>query len=272
MTSNAKSLIPDLTKKMESLKKTYNQHKKTLDLLPDAANNAKKLQEIIDLSLARYQKLLEEWDAHKDPLEGELDRLKGKRDQRRKVIEEKIEEIKRLRADINVMADSIREKEARALKLKAEYEKMPKNFNRSVYTYRIMDIINSITKQKAEIKRVVADIREVQEVINRTSETLLRTEAVADESLFQAAKTGEGGANSTEAYKKLSVLRGTFESLVATVQEIGKSEKAARNFETRTETLLQRVSGQSVDGLIKDLKLVKKENKELAAKLKATMK
>ena len=275
-TQNAEALLPSLAAKMEALKKTYNQHKKTLDLLPDAANNARKLQEIIDQNLAKYEKLLAEWDAHRSPLEEELGTLKCKRDMRRKKIEAKIEELKRLRNDINSMADDIREKEARALKLKAEYEKMPKNINRSIYTYRIMDIINSINKQKTEIKRVVADIREVQSVINRTSDTLLRTEAIADESLFQAAKGGEGAGpakeSSVESYKKLSSLRGVFEELIQAVQEIGKSEKAARNFETRAETLLQRVSGQSVEGLVKDLRVVRKENKELATKLKESRK
>ena len=35
-----------------------------------------------------------------------------------------------------------------------QYSKMPKNVNRSLYTYRIMDIIKQIRKQKLEIQKV----------------------------------------------------------------------------------------------------------------------
>jgi len=218
--ANSAEVVLLLSEKMEGLKKVYSQHKKTLDLLPDAKNNAKKLQEIIDGNIQKYEKLRAEWESHREPLEGELGLLKDKRNVRGRRIKDKLDEMRRLKGDINDMADSIREKvslsyyltqltqtltlltqlllprsaqEARSLKLKAEYDKMPKNINRSIYTYRIMDIINSITKQKMEIKRVVADIRDVQKAINSTSDTLLRTEAIADESLFQAAKAGEGG-------------------------------------------------------------------------------
>ena len=41
-----------------------------------------------------------------------------------------------------------------------------------------------------------------------------------------------------------------------------------RTFETRTETLMARVSGQSVEELVKDLKIVRKENKGMAERLK----
>ena len=46
------------------------------------------------------------------------------------------------------MAGEVRDKDERAKLLADELEKMPKNVNRNLYTYRIMDIINSISKQK----------------------------------------------------------------------------------------------------------------------------
>ena len=50
---------------------------------------------------------------------------------------------------------------------------------------RILDIIKQIKKQKAEIGRVVADVREVQLDINAAAERLRRAEAVADESIYK---------------------------------------------------------------------------------------
>ena len=44
---------------------------------------------------------------------------------------------------------------------------MPKNINRVVYTRRILDIITQVSKQKAEIRRIIGDIRGVQKDVNR---------------------------------------------------------------------------------------------------------
>jgi len=54
------------------------------------------------------------------------------------------------------MADEIRDKEERRRLLEEEYNKIPKNINRSLYTYRIIDIIGSIAKQKKGIDRIIA--------------------------------------------------------------------------------------------------------------------
>lgn len=109
----------------------------------------------------------------------------ARRDASAEVTKKKLLEIKKMRADIASMATQIREKEALAIKLKEEYDKMPKNINRTAYTYRIMDIIKQIQKQQAEIKKVVGDVHEVQKAINKITDTLARTEAVADEVIWQ---------------------------------------------------------------------------------------
>ena len=50
----------------------------------------------------------------------------------------------------------------------------------------------------------------------------------------------------------------------------GKSENDARELEGKTETLRARVDGQSVEVLKRDLDEVRRENKEMIAKLKAS--
>ena len=80
--------------------------------------------------------------------------LVARRDASAEVTKKKLLEIKKMRADIASMATQIREKEALTIKLKEEYDKMPKNINRTAYTYRIMDIIKQVRKQKTEIAKV----------------------------------------------------------------------------------------------------------------------
>ena len=74
-----------------------------------------------------------------------------------------------MRETMKEMASTIREKEARLKALAKEYEKMPKSVNRALYTYRILDIIKQIRKQKDEIARIIGDIRDVQKEINDQS-------------------------------------------------------------------------------------------------------
>eukprot|EP00975_Prorocentrum_lima_P021361 4501098-Prorocentrum_lima.AAC.1 len=89
------------------------------------------------------------------------------------------------------MAGELKDKEERAKLLADEYEAMPKNVNRTLYTYRIMDIIQSIAKQKKQVKSIVADIREVQRSINTISERLTRAEVLVDEKIFQSAQASK---------------------------------------------------------------------------------
>jgi hypothetical protein len=50
----------------------------------------------------------------------------------------------------------IAEREERAKLLEEEYAKLNKSINRNMYTYRIIDIINSIAKQKKGIDQIIA--------------------------------------------------------------------------------------------------------------------
>ena len=151
---------------------------------------------------------------------------------------------------------------------------MPKNVNRNVYTYRILDIINSIAKQKASIRLIITDIKDVQKSINKTSSTLVRTELVADETLYSMARAGKGGRQTeaqVKSYRLLVEMREAFEKLVDAVNKAGKAENSKRELESKTELLRARVSGVSVEGIVGDLAKVKVENKELMKVIKQKM-
>ncbi|GMH80819.1 hypothetical protein TrST_g10633 [Triparma strigata] len=256
----------------ERLKRELKMKRQMHQMLPDADNNMKKLREIIEQGKKRLQGLEEEWTKHRDPMVERLEAEKKKRDTWEADKARKIQQVKDMRNEIAQMAQEIRAKEALAAQLKKNWESMPKNINRNVYTYRILDIISQIGKQKAEIKRIISDIRTVQKDINRVADTLQRTEAVADETIYQIAKDGKGGKSGdagVASYRNLTTLREVFEKLIGTVENIGKADNEGREFESKTETLRARVDGQSVEVLRRDLAEVKKENAEMIAKLKA---
>jgi hypothetical protein len=269
---------PAIKKAIEELTRQYKMKKSMLDMLPDAENNMAKLLAIVEDATKRMALLEDEWDKVRQPLVDELEKKKGSRDAAAEITKNKLMAIKQMRNDISSMATEIREKEALAITLKAEYEKMPKNINRTAYTYRIMDIIKQISKQQAEIKKVVGDVKEVQKDINKMGDTLARTEAVADEVLWQKGQqndtkkmTAGQREAAKESYKSLAKLRSTFDTLIDSVTYAGKADNTAREYETKTESLLQRVSGQSVEQTLKDLEEVKQENMQVAAKIKKAM-
>jgi len=271
--------FPAVKKAIEDLTKQYKMKKSMLDMLPDAENNMAKLLAIVEDATKRMMMLEAEWNKVREPLVEELERKKGSRDAAAAITKNKLMSIKKMRNEIAQMATEIREKEALAVSLKAEYEKMPKNINRTAYTYRIMDIIKQIGKQQTEIKKVVGDVKEVQKDINKTADTLARTEAVADEVLWQKGQQQDKKKRNAaqqqaakESYKNLAKLRTTFDSLIVTVGQAGKCDTTVRDYETKTESLLQRVSGQSVQQTLNDLEEVKQENQQIAAKLKQAMK
>ena len=166
------------------------------------------------------------------------------------------------------MVLDVRAKDESAKLLEARYEKMPKNVNRALYTYRIMDIINSIAKQKTEITKIVGDIRVVQKENNKVSATLTRTEALADERVFQAANAHNKDADMVLAYRHLSDLRKLFETTVAVIAETGAREREARDHDSKKKQLKARVSATNLHRILDDLAQVKKENATLLAQLR----
>lgn len=59
------------------------------------------------------------------------------------------------RSEMPSMVNEIREREEKAKALEEEYGRMNKTIHRGLYTRRILDIINSINKQKKGIDTVI---------------------------------------------------------------------------------------------------------------------
>ena len=166
-------------------------------------------------------------------------------------------------------APQVRDKDERAKLLQDELEKMPKNVNRNLYTYRIMDIINSIAKQKTEIDKIIQDVRQVQKDINSIGERLQRAEVLADEKIFVKANQAKKDPAMVQSYRYLSDLRAKFDDLIDVVSGIGRKESEARDLEGKTAQLLERVSKNNIERILEDLGQVQAENQTLIAQIRA---
>lgn len=262
----AKTAEADLTADLE---REYTLKKQTLEMLPDAANNIKRLQGDVQTLVKKLVTLSAEWETHRKPLLEEQRRLKADIAFRKENARRKVEEMKRMKEEINSMITQIRDAESRYHLLASEYEMMPKGISRGVYTLRIADIIKQIRKQKQQIQLVINDIKDVQKTINTVSDKLKNSEATADERIYLAATTTKAKDPAyVQAYKHLTELRQHFEDLLTTVSNNGKMENDVRDTELRNEHMASRSTNQNMERILSDIRKVKEENAELSAQLK----
>jgi len=169
----------------EALEKEIMIKRKTLEMLPSAAENIGKLQAICGGSAKRLMQLAQEWETHRRPLVDKLRGIKASKMQRRNKCRQMVDEMKARREEMAGMIQDLKDKQTRAQTLAEELNKLPKNINRTLYTHRIMDIISSIGKQNRDIDKITNDIRDIQKTINQSTLSLQRADAVAEELIYQ---------------------------------------------------------------------------------------
>jgi hypothetical protein len=243
--------------------------RKTLEMLPNAAANIAKLQEICGASGARLLQLAQEWEKHRKPLVDQVREITNAGSDRRDKCRKMMEEMRVCKEEMAGMIHSLKEKQDRARLLAEELEQLPKNINRALYTQRIMDIIASISKQNIEIERITGDIRNIQKSINHTSQTLARSDHATEELIYAAANAPNSDVATVETYRALTTLRAEFDTLLTVASNIGAQDKQSRDLEVKIEQELTRVSGNNVERIRADLKAVLAENAALVQKLKA---
>ena len=243
--------------------------RKILEMLPNAAENIEKLQNICAASGKRLMELGQEWETHRRALIDRLRKPKGAKTERKLKCKKMVDEMKQFREEMQGMIADLKEKQDRSQALKEELDKLPRNLNRNLYTFRIMDIIAQVGKQDKEIEKIVNDIHGVQKDINQSNASLQRADAIAEEKIYSAASAFNSDPAMTDTYRHLKQLRSNFEALVGTVEKIGQQEKTARVLETKIDQEKSRVSANNFERITKDLAEIKKENSDVIAQIKA---
>jgi uncharacterized membrane protein len=243
--------------------------RKTLEMLPSAGDNIAKLQDICGASAKKLMSLAQEWEAHRRPLIEQLRDVMSIKARRRAQCKQMVEDMKRYRTEMVAMMQDLKDKQDRAAILNEELNKLPKNINRALYTHRILDIINSITKQSKEVEKITSDIRDLQKSISSATATVQRADAIAEETIYSAANAPSPDPVVVDLYRQLKTLRSRFETLVETVNKIGNHEKAAHDLETKIEQETTRVSVNNANRIKADLDLIRAENAQLVAEVKS---
>ncbi|EQC31435.1 hypothetical protein SDRG_11034 [Saprolegnia diclina VS20] len=243
----------------------------TLDMVADASKNMAKLQAMCDASTKRLAALSVEWAMHRAPLDAAIAAQSEAECAYEADCRRLHDTITAYRDELTSLVESVGQKKTQREALQRKYAAAPKSINRSVYTSRIMDIIKQVHKQKADIAKILHDIRLVQKHINVSSEKLKRSEAIAEERLFHAANDASHKSDKrtqyVECYRLFTTIRELFDELIRCVNDGGKRENQTRDLSNWIAQLSNRLNVANCDQIEADLALVRDENKALVAQL-----
>lgn len=269
-----------------------------LDMLPDAPKHLAALAAEIEESGARLLALAEEWERHRGPLVASIhDALEGSA-QRTAAAEALRVSMGEMRREMASLQASAAAKEDEIVRLTEEYAALQASIGadataaaaaeggagagagadgasaapsatRSLYTRRIMEIIKQIRKQKAEIGRIVRDVRGLQVEIAGSSDKLQRTLAIAGETMEKAASEAPKDAAYRTVLRQLLTVQELFTQLVSATSSLGSLENELRALDARVEQLASRDDAASIAAVMRDVGEVRAENASLEAQLRA---
>mmetsp|Transcript_11561 Transcript_11561/g.35628 ORF Transcript_11561/g.35628 Transcript_11561/m.35628 type:complete len:468 (+) Transcript_11561:3-1406(+) len=253
----------------EKAERDYKIKRRTLEMLPDAKKHVADLEELCRQGAAKLAELQREWEAHRAPLEEEV-RLKGGAQRRdREKARRLVDEMKRRRGDAARLVADAKAADERDAANEARLKELPQNLNRALYVKRIMEIVRKIDAQRAALRDVVESIKATQRESNKVSATLQRSEALADEHVYQAANAANGkDPEMVRAYRDLADVRKLFETTASIIDETGARQREARDYESKAKQLAARVSTANLERVRKDLASVREENAALAGEVK----
>lgn len=166
--------------------------KKTVNLINDAPANILRLKEEIKDHEKKMNALKEKFNSVREPLEKENESLQASLANRQLEYQNMIIETKELRRQIDELNAELSEKEALVAELTQEMasnaKEISRSTNRQFYTKRILEIVETIDKQRKEIEKILIETRAVQKDINQLSGKLERLFNTTDETLYKVYK------------------------------------------------------------------------------------
>lgn len=235
-------------------------------LLEDPEVNVRKLQGIIAAGGERMKKLQDQWDAHRIPLEKELEGYREKHSDKLSESQQIVDQIESTRQKCEEVMMDLQTKSAMHARLQKELEKLNRTVSRTAYTSRILEIVGNIRKQKTDIDKILQDTRTLQKEINTITGQLDRQFTVTDDLIFRNAKKDE---HAKKAYKLLVTLHSDCAELMALVQETGAVKREIRDLEDQIENERGRNTAANLAQICRDLAEMQAESQRLEESLRA---
>uniref|UniRef100_A0A7S4FSK6 CCDC22 coiled-coil domain-containing protein n=1 Tax=Eutreptiella gymnastica TaxID=73025 RepID=A0A7S4FSK6_9EUGL len=259
----------DLSEEGKDLEAQYGTQQRTIEYADDLVGNKKKLLAAEQATLQEIADVKSQFSEKEAKYKAQHDALIGDQENAKRMIQNKLDEIKRIKKRRKHLANEIHEKEERKAALEAEYDKLPKNIERELFISRIMDIIKNIKKQQNEITKINMDSKDLQKEINNANDAVTRSFIATEEKVYKdAAKDNVA----KQVYRQLIALRENFDQLIRAVEETGQLKQQQYELEEKKNALEQRNDGINMERLQEDLGQIRTENQQLQADVKALKK
>lgn len=215
------------------------------------------------------ENLRDKWTSHKLSLEEKKEALKQEILNQNSQMEQKLEETKQLRMQINEFNTELSAKEAILDELSKELEQLVKTSskspNRQFYVKRILEICSNIDKQRKEIDKILIDTRAIQKDLNQLSGKLERIFNATDELLFKDAKQSEVNK---KVYKLFVNINSDYEKMLESLEQTSQLDRECRDLEDQVDLEVQNKVSDNMAKVMDDLKQVKQENQQLISLIK----
>lgn len=241
---------------------------KIVRLIKDAPQNISKLKEDITNHENKMATLENQWSNHKKPLEQQKEDLTKELNDKKVLMQNKLEQTKQIRNEIDTLNAELTLKEELIAELNRDLESnmkaSSKSTNRQFYTKRILEIMANIDKQKKEINKVLIETRNIQKEINQLIGKLERVFASTDELIYKDAKKDE---TTKMVYKLFISINENYDQLIQTIEESSHIERDNRDLEDQVNSESQNKIVDNMEMVLKDYKQIKEENEALKQSL-----
>ena len=222
----------------------------------------KQLQTRLLESERRVGELERRWREASQPLLEELGRLRSGAGGAASSVRAETEE---LRSACRAMVEEAEWKQTQLSQLEKELSRSAGGgLSRAAYTARILEMVASVGKQRAEIERVLGERREAEGEVNRLSGRLERSLVAAEGTLFGPAKTDDVWRR---VYKLVLSIHERCEQSQETMSELGSVGREQQDLQEALEREAESQIDSSLERLINDLCAVQQENQTLASSL-----
>eukprot|EP00658_Telonema_sp_P-2_P044023 TRINITY_DN31892_c0_g1_i1.p1 TRINITY_DN31892_c0_g1~~TRINITY_DN31892_c0_g1_i1.p1 ORF type:complete len:520 (+),score=210.30 TRINITY_DN31892_c0_g1_i1:268-1827(+) len=219
-----------------------------------------------------------------DDLNTKLAKIEGKKEDLLKMVSEagdgREERLMELRRTTKALKKDIKTKVKEINDLREEYDRVPKDIDRSLFLRMIFDLSSNVERQQAEVDRFKRDIFAQCNDIAEKSTKLVMLFSELEEQVYEKASAGKatstkdgapGDVFAKESFKNIVAIRESYSLLRMAVNLQGEVRHELHSLEEKSSKAERLVEVQKKRDVAGDLSQVEDENQELALQLETLL-
>jgi hypothetical protein len=201
-----------------------------------------------------------EWEKHRKPLIEKYRILKSEINDRKENYKEKFESYKENKNVLKSFIIEIKQKDDLIKQLKEEFEGLPKNIERQIFVFKILDVVKNIENQKLEINKYLMDNKRLESEIPKLDLELNKIFSETENLIYLDSKKEE---SSKIIYSNIVEMKSSFNDLRKFITERGTTINSSRDLEIQIEHITERNINLNIERVKNDLSEIQKDNERL---------